>query len=133
VKDISSITQYDGIIIGSAIRMFKLLPETLKFAKRFRDSLRDKPTAYFVVCLTMREDNEKNRTQVEGYFKPLYEIKEPVSIGLFAGKMDYSKLSFIWRKLFSRIKIEEGDFRNWDLITDWAKRVGEIMMDSMVF
>lgn len=129
VKDITSINDYDGIIIGSAVRKFRLLPETVRFARRFSNLFMNKPVAYFIVCLTMKEDSEKSRKIALGYLKPLYDIKEPIDVGLFAGKMDYSKLSFIWRKLFSSLKkkeLEEGDFRNWDLITDWAKRVGDI-------
>lgn len=127
VKEVSTISDYDGIIVGSAVRMFKLLPETIKFSKRFSKSFKNIPVAYFIVCLTMKEDTEKSRKIALGYLKPLYEIKEPIAVGLFAGKMDYSKLSFIWRKLFSsRKETEEGDFRDWHLIETWAREVGKL-------
>lgn len=129
VKDITNVNDYNGVIIGSAVRMFKLLPETIKFSRRFSKLLKNLPVAYFTVCLTMREDSDESREMSLGYLKPLYDIKEPIAVGLFAGKMDYSKLSFIWRRLFSSVKkkeLEEGDFRNWELITDWAKRVADI-------
>ncbi|MCX7796395.1 MAG: flavodoxin domain-containing protein [bacterium] len=119
IKDVTSISNYDGIIIGSAVRMFKLLPETMKFVNRFREEIRNKPVAYFIVCLTMQKDVEESRTRSKEYLKPLLEIKEPISIGFFGGKMDYSKLSFIWRILFKG-KVPEGDFRDWKKITDWA-------------
>jgi len=35
VKEVTDVTGYDSIVIGSAVRMFKLLPETVKFAKRY--------------------------------------------------------------------------------------------------
>jgi len=119
VKEVDSIDQYDTIIIGSAVRMFRLLPETIRFANRFKEKLENKTLAYFIVCLTMYEDTEKSRAQAQTYLKPLLEIKEPVSIGLFGGKMDYNKLSFIWRILFKG-RVPEGDFRDWDSITDWS-------------
>ncbi len=125
IKGITNIDEYNGVIIGSAIRMFKLLPEVVNFAKKFKDAIKDKPVAYFIVCLLMKDDNEKTRSQVLEYLKPLLEIKEPVSIGLFGGKMDYSKLSLIWRILFKR-RVPEGDFRNWKKITDWTNGLLEI-------
>lgn len=124
VKEVTSVDEYGGIIIGSAVRMFKLLPETIKFAKKFKEAIKDKPVAYFIVCLLMKDDNEKTRSQALEYLKPLLEIKEPVSIGLFGGKMDYSRLPFIWRILFKG-KIPEGDFRDWQKITDWANSLSE--------
>lgn len=126
VKEVTTISHYDGIIIGSAVRMFKLLPETMKFANRFRKEIQNKPVAYFIVCLTMQEDTEKSRDQAKKYIKPLLEIKEPISVGLFGGKMDYSKLSFMWRILFKG-KIPEGDFRDWKAITDWTISLAETL------
>jgi len=128
VKEISDVSNYDAIIIGSAVRMFKLLPETMEFFKRFSESFKDKPVAYFIVCLTMKEDNDKNSGRAETYLKPLYEVKEPVMVGLFAGKIEFSKLSPLWRWFMKVAKIEEGDFRDWDLIDDWTKRVADILL-----
>lgn len=124
VKEVTSISQYDSIIIGSAVRMFKLLPETIRFANKFKEEMKNKPVAYFIVCLMMQEDTEESRTRAKEYLKPLLKIKEPISMGLFGGKMDYSRLSFIWRILFKG-KIPEGDFRNWEKITDWANNLSE--------
>lgn len=124
VKEVTSIDEYERVIIGSAVRMFKLLPETVKFAQKFREAIKNKPVAYFIVCLLTKDDNEKTRSQALEYLKPLLEIKEPVSVGLFGGKMDYSRLSFIWCILFKG-KIPEGDFRDWQKITDWADNLGK--------
>jgi len=130
VKEVTDITGYNSIVIGSAVRMFKLLPETVKFANRFRDELKNKPVAYFIVCLTMYENSEESRAKAQEYLKPLLKTKQPISIGLFGGKMDYSKLSFIWRILFKG-RIPEGDFRNWNLIEEWAKNLGEELKNKV--
>ena len=36
-----------------------------------------------------------------------------------------SKLSPLWRRLIKG-KIEEGDFRDWNLIIDWTKKVTNV-------
>jgi len=50
---------------------------------------------------------------------------KPVDIGLFAGVLDYSKLSFVVRMVMkSKMKkkgVPEGDHRNWDDIRAWAE------------
>jgi len=101
-----------------------------RLSVRFRDELKNKPVAYFIVCLTMYENSEESRAKAQEYLKPLLKTKQPISIGLFGGKMDYSKLSFIWRILFKG-RIPEGDFRNWNLIEEWAKNLGEELKNKV--
>jgi menaquinone-dependent protoporphyrinogen oxidase len=110
---------YDAVIIGSAARMDKLLGKTLRFARRHTNEIRKKTTAYFVTCITM------------GFLQPLCQIKEPVGIGLFGGKLEYSKIGFLWKTLARQDKtgtMEEGDFRDWEQIKAWAKEVGNKLM-----
>ncbi|MBZ0287650.1 MAG: hypothetical protein K8I30_08545, partial [Anaerolineae bacterium] len=93
---------------------------------KFRDELQQVQAAYFVVCLTMKEDTPENRQVVEAYLKPLADVKEPVSQGLFAGALNHDKLGVVWRFLLKNAKEEEdspmaeGDWRNWEGIRDWA-------------
>jgi menaquinone-dependent protoporphyrinogen oxidase len=47
-----------------------------------------------------------------------------VDAGLFAGKMDYSRLGFFARMAVQYfVKVPQGDFRNWDAIRAWARAV----------
>ena len=74
----------------------------------------------------MREDTEKNRTLAKNSLKPLCSIQQPVDIGLFAGKVDYSKLGFFWKmmgKLDKSGNMREGDWRNWEEISTWAEQL----------
>jgi len=41
--------------------------------------------------------------------------------GLFAGKMDYSKLSWLDRTIARKVGATEGDWRNWEAIRQWAR------------
>jgi menaquinone-dependent protoporphyrinogen oxidase len=61
---------------------------------------------------------------------PVREIVEPVDIGLFAGKMDYGKISFLERMIVSKIfGVPEGDFRNWEAIQDWANNLRPALLN----
>jgi menaquinone-dependent protoporphyrinogen oxidase len=123
VKSVKDLSPYRAVILGSATRMAKMLPEVVNFAQKFHKDLDQKPAAYFTVCMTMKADTPENRATVTGYFKPLRDIHEPISLGLFAGKVDLSKLNPVFRFMFSHDKsgaITEGDWRDWDAIRAWA-------------
>ena len=114
------VSGYDAVIIGSAIRVGKWLPEATKFVEKHRDALSQVPVAYFTVCLTLSEDTEENRRKVAAYLDPVCEVVQPVDVGLFAGVMDYSKLPFILRLMMKKMGSPEGDFRDWEAIRAWA-------------
>jgi menaquinone-dependent protoporphyrinogen oxidase len=130
MKDVKEVGSYTAVIVGSAIRMGKLLSEVTKFVKKNRDALGRVPVAYFVVCLTMKDDTEENRHTVDGYLDPVREMIEPVDVGLFAGVLDCDKLGFPWGPMMRRAKDQfpEGDYRDWEAIRAWARQVHARLM-----
>ena len=126
VKDVNDLRPYQGVIVGSAIRMGKWLPEAVEFVKTQQDTLSRVPVAYFAVCLTMKEDTVENRRKALGFLDPVHkqfpQVK-PVDIGLFAGAVDYRKLSLAYSLILKVKGAPEGDFRNWEAIRTWAAGV----------
>jgi menaquinone-dependent protoporphyrinogen oxidase len=97
--------------------MGNVTPEMKKCVERNKAQLGSIPTAYFIVCLTMKDDTPENREKVAGYLTPLRALVQPFAEGSFAGKMDYSKLKRFDRFMAKRlVKAPEGDFREWDKI-----------------
>ncbi|MBS1233680.1 MAG: flavodoxin/nitric oxide synthase [Bacteroidetes bacterium] len=132
VEEIRNLAKYDAVIIGSAARMDKLLGKTLRFARRHADELRQKITAYFVTCITMKNNTPENREKATGFLQPLCRIKEPVGLGLFGGKLEYSKIGFLWKAIARQDKtgyMVEGDFRDWSQIKAWAMDIGPRLLD----
>jgi menaquinone-dependent protoporphyrinogen oxidase len=132
VNDIKDISAYQSVIVGSATRMDKLLPDAVKFANKHARALSEKTTAYFVLCVTMKQDTQENRSKAQGFLEPLCQIREPISIGLFAGKIDYNQLGFFWKTLASKDEtgmMEEGDFRNWEQIQTWASEIAPSLLN----
>jgi len=121
-KDVSDLSAYRAVVLGSAIRAGKWLPEAVKFVEAHQPALSHVPTAYFTVCMTLSKDTEENRRKVAAYLEPVHQILKPVEEGFFAGKMDYGQLGFVERQLIERVfKIPQGDFRNWAAIQTWAQ------------
>jgi menaquinone-dependent protoporphyrinogen oxidase len=129
-KEVTDVSPYRAVVVGSAIRMGQWLPEAVKFVETHRDALSQAPVAYFIVCGTLREDTEENRRTVAAYLDPVREMVQPVDVGLFAGAMDYSKLSFVYRLIVKAMGATEGDFRNWEAIHDWATSIRPMLFSA---
>jgi menaquinone-dependent protoporphyrinogen oxidase len=121
---VADVSIYRAVILGSAIRMGKWLPEATRLVERSQATLAGMPTALFSVCLTMQKDTPENRRTVEDYMRPVLQKVRPSNIGLFGGKMDYSRLGFLDRLIVSKMKkVPEGDYRDWTAIRTWAVKV----------
>jgi len=119
VDEIRDLAGYDGVVIGSAVRIFHLLPITRKFIRKFKKTLKNLPLAYFIVCMTMAEKSDENIAKTKDFAKPLLALKEPVSLGLFGGCMDPDKLTGMMAKTMQSQPKE--DKRNWDEIRAWGR------------
>ncbi len=119
VENIRDISGYDGVVIGSAVRIFHLLPKTRKFIRKFRKTLKQLPLAYFVVCMTMGEKTDENIGKTKEFAKPLLDLKEPLSLGLFGGCMDPDKLTGMFAKTMQEQPKE--DKRDWEEIRAWGR------------
>jgi menaquinone-dependent protoporphyrinogen oxidase len=123
VKDLSA---YRAVVAGSAIRGSKWLPEAMRFVEDHRAVLSQKPFATFTVCITMAMSNsDPYREAVTKWIQPVREQVKPVSEGLFAGVLDFSKLPFNWDTLKLRAVVALGIFpkddrRDWNAISKWA-------------
>ena len=119
-KDVTDVSPYRAVIVGSGIRMGRWLPEAVKFVETYREPLSRVPVAYFLTCLTLMDDTEENRRTAAAYLDPVREIVQPADVGIFAGTMDYSKLPFLFRLMMKGMGSPEGDFRDWEVIRAWA-------------
>lgn len=119
VEDITTIEGYDGIVVGTAVRMFHILGKTRRFLRRYKKGLKEVPVAYFLVCLTMGDETPENIEQAKKYAKPMINTKAPVSLGLFGGCIDHEKLNDFFGKTMK--SVPEQDHRDWEKISEWGK------------
>lgn len=121
IKKVQSIDGYQAVVLGSAIRRGAVLPEVTDFVKNHKDELGKIPVAYFIVCMILREDTEENRKKAASYLDSLRAEVNAVDTGMFAGKLDYSKLNFVDAFVVEHIiGTPEGDLRDWKQINTWA-------------
>ncbi|MBN1260308.1 MAG: flavodoxin domain-containing protein [Anaerolineae bacterium] len=118
--DVTDVNTYDAVVVGSAIRTGQWLGEAIRFVETHQTALRTMPVALFTVCMTLEIDTEANRQKVLEYMDPVLQMIPADHVGLFAGVMDYAKLSFLERMVIKVIGTPEGDFRDWPAIRTWA-------------
>jgi len=125
------ISQYDALVVGSGVRMFRLYRPMLRFLKRNAAAIAQRPTAYFCVSMAMSEDTPEKRQAAEGYLsgalKAAPDVK-PVAIGLFAGEMDVSKLGPFFRFTMGKANVPQQDARDWDAIRAWATEIAPLLI-----
>jgi menaquinone-dependent protoporphyrinogen oxidase len=135
LKNVSDLSSYDGVIVGSSVRSASWLPEAIKFVEKNKEKLQRIPVAYFLTCLALYKDSVETRQVARSYMNPVLKavpIVQPVDMGFFPGVLDYSKLNMIYRTIMkSKMKdkgVPEGDFRNWETIHDWTEKSGFVKL-----
>lgn len=131
VREAPGAEAFDAAIIGGAARFGRLLPEVVAYARKQAVVLSWLPTAYFLSAMTLREDSPENRRQAESYLRPLIEVHEPVSLGLFGGIVDYGRLPRLLGFMLAHDRahsLPEGDYRDWAQIREWAAGLAEGML-----
>jgi menaquinone-dependent protoporphyrinogen oxidase len=123
LKNVRQLDSYQAVVVGSAIRSSKWLPEAEDFVRTHQDTLSRVPVAYFATCMTLAVDSAEARRKAATFLAPLREQVQPLDVGLFAGKLDFDKLPPAFRLLWPLTpggQVGEGDYRDWDAIRAWA-------------
>jgi menaquinone-dependent protoporphyrinogen oxidase len=133
MQEVSDLAPYRAVVAGSAIQSKRWLPEAMTFMRAHQASLREKPCAVFLVCMTLAmPKGDQYRGQVAEWLQPVRALVRPVSEGLFAGALDISKIPSFTDRLKFRLSVKlgvwsEGDHRDWDAIRAWAHELGPLL------
>lgn len=154
-RDVNGVGLYDAVVIGSPILYGKWHSEAVKLLEKHQEVLSRIPVAFFLTCMELTKTPREKKGDVSIHLDPglgrppkaegkltLFEKShllsafldpilkkvpqvEPFSVGVFRGKLDYSKLDFISLLVMKLIwfiykRAPEGDFRNWEAIQSWA-------------
>jgi menaquinone-dependent protoporphyrinogen oxidase len=136
MQQVDDLSRYHAVVAGSAIRASQWLPEALQFVRAHRGELAKKPFATFTVCITLAMSNgDQYRQAVRGWTAPVRALAKPVSEGLFAGKLDFTKLPLTFDTLKLRLVVALGIFpkddrRDWKGIQAWAENLGRAIHES---
>ena len=129
--NVEDISEYDAVIVGSAIYEFNWLRGSLLFLKQHKQTLSSISVAYFIVCSALKEDTPENQEAVMVFVNPVlkrYPEIIPVDVGRFGGAVDFNKLN-IYETIVLRIAgftVSE-DWRDWEKVGGWAEKVNDLI------
>ena len=134
MQTVNDLNPYRAVIAGSAIRAARWLPEAVQFIRTYQSTLRHRPYAMYTVCITLAMKNgEQYRNAVREWTAPVRAIVPPLSEGLFAGMLDFSKLPWNWETLKLRATVAvgifpRGDHRDWNTVHAWAESLKPMLL-----
>lgn len=129
-KDVTNLSPYSAVVLGSSIRFGQWLPEATQFLDKHKQELSQIPVAYFTTCLALVDDTEDSRRTVMAYLDPVLQIApdiNPVGLGLFAGSLDPDRLAL---PMVRPDLAPQGDYRDWDTIKAWAKEIRPALLEG---
>jgi menaquinone-dependent protoporphyrinogen oxidase len=141
-KNWPSLKTFDGIIVGSGIRVARWTKEAKQFLKKNRDELRNKSLGLFVSCADAAVPETIGKARQDYLETTMEELGITAGIfDAFGGVLDFtksSKMSFIEKKALmavakqragDNLSIIDGksrnDFRDWEQIKRFAEKYAE--------
>ena len=129
VSHIEAVSPYDAVIVGSAVYMGNWMKSAVQFIETFADDLSQNLVWLFSSGPTGEGDPVEllKGVRYPDALKPIIERIQPVDIALFHGRLDQESLSFGEKLITKMVKAPEGDFRNWEMINQWADKIAEAL------
>lgn len=127
LSEVYDLETYDSVIIGSAIRYDRWLPDATAFVRENRTTLSNVRVSFFFTCLTLAKPTPAAMLKAEGYADKLRSLApevKPVTVGGFAGVHQFARARWparlVLRVLSIATGVKEGDYRDWAAIRSWT-------------
>ena len=120
IKENPDPSGYRVVVIGSAIRMGKWLPEAVEFVKANQAALGQTQVALFTVHMLNTRDDEASRAARLAYLDAVRPLVHGAKEVYFDGRIDFSRLSLLDRLISKAVGSVEADNRDWDKIRGWV-------------
>jgi menaquinone-dependent protoporphyrinogen oxidase len=128
VDQVTDLTQYRAVIIGSPIYMGKWLHGPQQFVRDHRYALSHRKVAAFSVGYSLRDkllDHLRNADRAVDAIRLYVDL---VDVAMFAGRVVTDRMSEADRAILTLGGVEPGDFRDWDEIRAWAKKTAGFLI-----
>ncbi|MFP4072506.1 MAG: flavodoxin domain-containing protein, partial [Actinomycetota bacterium] len=119
-EEATSLSGFDAIVLGSAVYAGHWTRDSLALAERV-STLDPKPPVWIFSSGPVGDPPKPEEEPVD--VAGVMEATGAREHRMFSGKIDRSKLSFGEKAIMIAVKAPEGDFRDWDAIDSWARRI----------
>ncbi len=122
---VKNVSDYQGVVIGSAAYIGGWRKTVVKFVQKNEQALSGRPVWIFSSGPAGKGDPLE---QVKGWkypkkLQPDIDKIKPRDITVFHGDIRPEKMNALERWMIKQVKSEYGDFRDWEMITRWAKGI----------
>lgn len=121
VEAVNDVTQYDAVVLGSAVYMGNWLESARRFVTDHAGELATRPTWLFSSGPT--GDPPRPAPERAVSIDAITASITPKEHRLFPGKLDHHQLSFPERAVVLAVRGAEGDYRDWEEIAGWAAEI----------
>lgn len=118
--NVTDLSPYDGVVIGSAVYTGYWLKPATAMVSRLKGEFADKKVWLFSSGpIGDPLEPPGDPFSVESVTETTGAVEHVV----FGGAIDRSKLGFGEKAVVVALRVEDGDFRNWEDIRSWAHRI----------
>ncbi len=127
--DVTSLEDYDAVIIGSAVYGGHWIEPATTFVDTHSAALRKLPVWLFSSGpIGNPPKPDKDTIDVEGVLRATDAREHRV----FAGRIEHSELSLVERAMVKVVHAEDGDFRDWAAVRDWTFEIADALTGESV-
>jgi len=122
---VGDLAAYKAVVLGSAVYIGRWRKQAVRFLKSNQETLAGQVVWLFSSGPT-GEGDPVELTQgwsFPGSLQPIADAIGPRDIALFHGNVDPGKLGFIEKWMIGKVESPTGDFRDWQVVTAWAKAI----------
>jgi menaquinone-dependent protoporphyrinogen oxidase len=132
MEAVEDLTPYDAVVLGSAVYVGQWQSKAADFLKKNEQRLARRPVWLFSSGPTGEGDPA---SLMKGWrfpetLQPVADFIKPRDIALFHGKLDPDDLNFFERGAVKMVKAPTGDFRDWDMIRQWASNIAKALLEE---
>lgn len=116
IEDVAGISGYQAVVLGSAVYAGSWLKSAMDFVDERAGELSKLPVWLFSSGPIGKIPAASNAVKIEGQMAKTKALEHR----LFGGKVDKSQLSFAQKAMLYAVGAQNGDFRDWAEIENWA-------------
>lgn len=133
VTGVRELTDYQAVVLGSAIYIGKWQKEAESFLQENEKTLTDRPVWIFS---SGPSGNGDPLALVEGALVPtnlkaITDRIQPRDITIFHGNIDLTKINFMEKFAVKNVvKKPFGDYRDWNMIKNWTNQIASVLKNT---
>jgi menaquinone-dependent protoporphyrinogen oxidase len=123
-SEVHDVMDYDAIVLGSAVYAGRWMRVATDLVARCRPQLAGRPVWLFSSGPVGAPANPAEGPDVS----KLMEQTGALGHRVFAGKLDKADLGRLERTMVRAVRAPDGDYRDWDEISEWAARIADTLL-----